>query len=158
MSELQSAPLKHRALPIDPSRVEAFAEELHRAGRRQVEPHQVAQQRAFAAARAADDKKYLPALHLEADILEQHMALIAALQRGDIEGGNGGVGAIHGSPLPAQHVENHREESVGHDDEQEPHDDRRGRGPPHAHRAALRPQPTVATGQPHQQTEGRSFD
>ncbi len=79
---------------------DVLARHHHLAGRRPFEPAQDHQQRGLAAARGPDDRRHLPAHHLERDVLEdvQHGFAAHQLEVGFI-GFDNGNGAISGQTL-----------------------------------------------------------
>src|SRR5690606_1666303 len=71
---------------------EVFPEVGNRAGHGQLQSDHVAQQRALAAAGAAADEEDLAARDGEIEAVEEHVAVVAAGQPGDVDGVVGGVG------------------------------------------------------------------
>ena len=63
------------------------AKKFHRARHRLVEAHEVPQERALAATRAADDEENLPRLHREAQIVQEGVAAVAAVDAQRLDGG-----------------------------------------------------------------------
>ena len=86
---------------------EGLTEEFHGAGRGRVQAHHVAQQRALAAARSADDEEDFPVRDGEGNVLQDHLGVVAAFQVRDLDGGPGGGGGgcdglRHGVRVPAR--------------------------------------------------------